>query len=470
MSEDSTPVPITDVSHVSIGVSDMERSIAFYRDVFGWEQLFDERMEGEAFETLTHFPGAAGRACGGRIGSLRVELMQFNFIPDVPAPSGLGLRVLSMETPDAHAAHAELVRRGVPVSGPAGRGVRRAHVLRHRSRRPGHRDVRVRAGWSRRGAVRTGDGGDPRDQRLVGVRRQRRRASARARQRAHRGAAAHRCSPSPAWGSTPTSTRGCSTRSVTVASSWSTSVGAAAATSPRPATRGSTTSATSAPRVEHARRSTGRSSSPSRAAARYGLGYALTYPTRGARPRGRRLLRRATSASRRRSPTSSCRARSAAPSSPTACRSTRCGRCSPRAERCRCGTGLVELQCPVLVIRGGRKSALVGDELAAQWRGVAPLGADGDHHRRRPRPLEPRRRRLPRGAAPVPRGASPRRRAAIPESVPRSCKPAPTGQVPVVDRNRCEAKEDCVQVCPYDVFEVRVLTPEERAGVSLRGG
>jgi glyoxylase I family protein len=112
------PIPIADVSHVSIGVSDMERSIAFYRDVFGWEQLFDERMEGPAFEELTHFPGAAGRACGGCIGSLRVELMQFNFIPDVPAPSGLGLRVLSMETPDAHAAHAELVRRGVPVSGP----------------------------------------------------------------------------------------------------------------------------------------------------------------------------------------------------------------------------------------------------------------------------------------------------------------------------------------------------------------
>jgi glyoxylase I family protein len=112
------PIPIADVSHVSIGVSDMERSIAFYRDVFGWEQLFDERMEGPAFEELTHFPGAAGRACGGCIGSLRVELMQFNFIPDGPAPSGLGLRVLSMETPDAHAAHAELVRRGVPVSGP----------------------------------------------------------------------------------------------------------------------------------------------------------------------------------------------------------------------------------------------------------------------------------------------------------------------------------------------------------------
>ena len=39
----------------------------------------------------------------------------------------------------------------------------------------------------------------------------------------------------------------------------------------------------------------------------------------------------------------------------------------------------------------------------------------------------------------------------------------------MVDRNRCEAKNDCVEVCPYDVFEVRVLTREERTGVSLRG-
>ena len=60
----------------------------------------------------------APQACGGRIGSLRVELMHFNFIPDVPSTPGLGLRVLSMEVDDAHAAHAALVRRGVPVSGP----------------------------------------------------------------------------------------------------------------------------------------------------------------------------------------------------------------------------------------------------------------------------------------------------------------------------------------------------------------
>ena len=54
-------------------------------------------------------------------------------------------------------------------------------------------------------------------------------------------------------------------------------------------------------------------------------------------------------------------------------------------------------------------------------------------------------------------------------ALPRSCKATTTDRVPVVDRNRCEAKEDCVAVCPYDVFEVRVLTTEERTGVSWRG-
>jgi NAD-dependent dihydropyrimidine dehydrogenase PreA subunit len=40
---------------------------------------------------------------------------------------------------------------------------------------------------------------------------------------------------------------------------------------------------------------------------------------------------------------------------------------------------------------------------------------------------------------------------------------------PVVDRNRCEAKADCVRVCPYAGFEVRKLGPDEKAGMSLLG-
>jgi NAD-dependent dihydropyrimidine dehydrogenase PreA subunit len=38
---------------------------------------------------------------------------------------------------------------------------------------------------------------------------------------------------------------------------------------------------------------------------------------------------------------------------------------------------------------------------------------------------------------------------------------------PVIDRRRCEGKEDCVRVCPYDVFDVRPLAPAERAGLPM---
>ena len=38
---------------------------------------------------------------------------------------------------------------------------------------------------------------------------------------------------------------------------------------------------------------------------------------------------------------------------------------------------------------------------------------------------------------------------------------------PVIDRTRCEGKEDCVAVCPYNVFEVRVLSREERSSLAL---
>jgi 4Fe-4S ferredoxin len=40
---------------------------------------------------------------------------------------------------------------------------------------------------------------------------------------------------------------------------------------------------------------------------------------------------------------------------------------------------------------------------------------------------------------------------------------------PVIDRNRCEGKEDCVRVCPYAVFELGVLSRDERAALSFVG-
>jgi 4Fe-4S ferredoxin len=51
---------------------------------------------------------------------------------------------------------------------------------------------------------------------------------------------------------------------------------------------------------------------------------------------------------------------------------------------------------------------------------------------------------------------------------PDSCRPD-AQLAPIIDRNRCEAKADCVRVCPYDVFVVRPLTAEERRPLSLLG-
>ena len=57
----------------------------------------------------------------------------------------------------------------------------------------------------------------------------------------------------------------------------------------------------------------------------------------------------------------------------------------------------------------------------------------------------------------------------MPNKSKSSCAADAGNLVPIIDRNRCEAKEDCVRVCPYDVFEIRALTPEDRVGMSLVG-
>ena len=48
-------------------------------------------------------------------------------------------------------------------------------------------------------------------------------------------------------------------------------------------------------------------------------------------------------------------------------------------------------------------------------------------------------------------------------------KQTPVGIRPVIDRNRCEGKADCVQVCPVGVFAVGTLPPGQRADLNLAG-
>jgi len=62
-----------------------------------------------------------------------------------------------------------------------------------------------------------------------------------------------------------------------------------------------------------------------------------------------------------------------------------------------------------------------------------------------------------------------RRAAAHPERPGEECRAAPGAFRPVVDRARCEGKHDCVDVCPYGVFEVRRIEDADFARLSILG-
>jgi NAD-dependent dihydropyrimidine dehydrogenase PreA subunit len=49
------------------------------------------------------------------------------------------------------------------------------------------------------------------------------------------------------------------------------------------------------------------------------------------------------------------------------------------------------------------------------------------------------------------------------------CLAEPAKYFPVIDRNRCEGKGECVNVCPYEVFEVRTIEAEDHDLLSFMG-
>ena len=61
-----------------------------------------------------------------------------------------------------------------------------------------------------------------------------------------------------------------------------------------------------------------------------------------------------------------------------------------------------------------------------------------------------------------------KRAAAHPERPGSDCKADPGALRPLVDFRRCEGKRDCIEVCPYDVFEVRRMDDADFAPLTLK--
>ena len=62
-----------------------------------------------------------------------------------------------------------------------------------------------------------------------------------------------------------------------------------------------------------------------------------------------------------------------------------------------------------------------------------------------------------------------RKAARDPKRPGENCRAEPAKFVPVIDRGRCEGKHDCVEVCPYSVFEVRRIDDADFERLSFFG-
>ena len=96
---------ISEIHHVAVAVSNMERSVAFYRDILGFRPTLDMPLVSAGLERLLRLrPGTTGRSVIMQQGLStigEVELVQFfpTPVPSTPAkgPGGLGAFVLSFE-------------------------------------------------------------------------------------------------------------------------------------------------------------------------------------------------------------------------------------------------------------------------------------------------------------------------------------------------------------------------------------
>jgi glyoxylase I family protein len=112
-------VPLLRLTHVGICVSDMERSLRFYRDLLGFEYEHDLEVAGEPTDTLLRLRGVELKAVYLARDGVRIELLRFASPPAPPprerALHERGLTHLSFRVADLSATLAALRAAGERV-------------------------------------------------------------------------------------------------------------------------------------------------------------------------------------------------------------------------------------------------------------------------------------------------------------------------------------------------------------------
>ncbi|MEO6717903.1 MAG: VOC family protein [Novosphingobium sp.] len=108
-------------NHVGISVTDLDRSMAFYRDMFGMEPLGDPfPFSGPQFSEIMDIPEVQGRMCMIAGGNLWLELFEFSESkPKDPAypVSDRGISHFGLTVDDVQATYDTLKAAGVPIHG-----------------------------------------------------------------------------------------------------------------------------------------------------------------------------------------------------------------------------------------------------------------------------------------------------------------------------------------------------------------
>jgi catechol 2,3-dioxygenase-like lactoylglutathione lyase family enzyme len=110
----------TDISfcHLVVGVTDMDRALAFYRDALGMDVVFETLISGEPFDAVLQAKhNQEGRVVGGLLGGLMVELLSLGAEPATtkPARRGItGIQNVSLSVVDLDDTHRRIGEAGYP--------------------------------------------------------------------------------------------------------------------------------------------------------------------------------------------------------------------------------------------------------------------------------------------------------------------------------------------------------------------
>ena len=79
---------VQSLTSVGMTVTDVDRSVAFYHDVLGFEKVSEQEVAGDDFEKLTGVFGSRARIVQMRLGDETIELTQFLAPRGRPLPHG----------------------------------------------------------------------------------------------------------------------------------------------------------------------------------------------------------------------------------------------------------------------------------------------------------------------------------------------------------------------------------------------